>query len=125
MMEVTTLSELIAFQDAEIKLLENIRNCIKLKIKCDREYAASVLTVSICAQQHTIRNGFKKTSINKAWELIGHEMEYLSNVVKNNADEFASELFGTLDDLVCEKKEAKKTLVQEINKLSKEFEQVI
>ena len=36
---------LIARQDAELRLLENMKRCLSLRIKCDREYAIALNTV--------------------------------------------------------------------------------
>ena len=36
---------LVARQDAELRLLENMKRCLSLRIKCDREYAIALNTV--------------------------------------------------------------------------------
>ena len=36
---------LLARQDAELLLLENMRRCLALRIKCDRDYAVALNTV--------------------------------------------------------------------------------
>lgn len=38
---------LLARQDAEIKLLETMRRCLTMKVKCDREYASTVSSLSV------------------------------------------------------------------------------
>ena len=41
----TAHEALLARQDAELRLLENMKRCLALRIKCDREYAISMNTV--------------------------------------------------------------------------------
>ena len=36
---------LIARQDAELRLVENMKRCLTLRVKCDREYAIALNTV--------------------------------------------------------------------------------
>ena len=40
----TAHEALLARQDAELRLLENMKRCLALRIKCDREYAISLNT---------------------------------------------------------------------------------
>ena len=36
---------LISRQDAELRLLDNMKRCLSLRVKCDREYAIALNTV--------------------------------------------------------------------------------
>ena len=36
---------LISRQDAELRLVENMKRCLTLRVKCDREYAIALNTV--------------------------------------------------------------------------------
>ena len=36
---------LVSRQDAEIRLLENMKRCLNLRVKCDREYAIALNSV--------------------------------------------------------------------------------
>lgn len=38
---------LMSLQDAELRLLENMKRCISLRVKCDREYAIALNSVCI------------------------------------------------------------------------------
>lgn len=42
---------LVSLQEAELRLLENMKKCIILRAKCDRDYAASLTMVSAQAQK--------------------------------------------------------------------------
>lgn len=42
---------LIARQDAEIRLLENIKRCLANKVKCDKEYASALSSVATQGQK--------------------------------------------------------------------------
>ena len=41
---------LISRQDAELRLLENMKRCLTLRVKCDREYAIALNSVVLQAQ---------------------------------------------------------------------------
>ena len=60
---------LISRQDAELRLLDNMKRCLSLRVKCDREYAIALNTVvlqvgivtmcyiySVCHPSITLRN---------------------------------------------------------------------
>lgn len=42
---------LVSLQEAELRLLENMKKCVLLRAKCDRDYAASLTMVSAQAQK--------------------------------------------------------------------------
>ena len=42
---------LLKLQDAEIRLLENMKQCLNLRIKSDRDYAKALTNVCNCAQK--------------------------------------------------------------------------
>lgn len=42
---------LVSLQDAELRLLDNMKKCILLRAKCDRDYAAALTMVSNQAQK--------------------------------------------------------------------------
>lgn len=54
---------LVGLQDAELRLLENMKKCILLRAKCDRDYAAALTMVSAQAQKLDQSKELEGTSI--------------------------------------------------------------
>lgn len=43
----TSHEALMSLQDAELRLLDNMKRCMSLRVKCDREYAIALNSVCI------------------------------------------------------------------------------
>lgn len=43
----TSHEALMTLQDAELRLLDNMKRCMSLRVKCDREYAIALNSVCI------------------------------------------------------------------------------
>lgn len=52
---------LISRQDAELRLVENMKRCLSLRVKCDREYAIALNTVVL--QVNKVYSWERKTSL--------------------------------------------------------------
>ncbi|XP_054163853.1 tyrosine-protein kinase Fer-like [Oppia nitens] len=110
------IERLMTLQDEELKFLENIRNCVNMRIKCDREYASSLLAVSICGQKCRFNDDFANTNIGNVWMTIAIESETLSKLMHTNADDITYEILDQMDELIAEKKALRKSLIDEYNR---------
>ena len=52
---------MISRQDAELRLVENMKRCLSLRVKCDREYAIALNTVVL--QVNKVYSWERKTSL--------------------------------------------------------------
>ena len=123
-MGYTVVDKALSLQEEELKFLDNVRNCINMRIKCDREYAQSLLAVSICAKKCRYSEDFGKTNIGKVWTLIADEMESLSKLMSTSAEELTREVLELMDELVAEKRAMRKALIEEHNKYSNKLDHV-
>jgi len=123
-MGYTAMEKVLSLQEEELKFLENIRNCINMRIKCDRDYAASLLVVSVCAQKCEFSDDIGKTNIGKVWIAIASQMEALSKLMNASADELTHEVLELMDELVSEKKALRKAMIEEHNRYSNKLDVV-
>lgn len=123
-MGYTVVDKAVSLQEEELKFLDNVRNCINMRIRCDREYAQSLLAVSICAKKCRFSEDFGKTNIGKVWTLIADEMESLSRLMSTSAEELTREVLELMDELVAEKRAMRKALIEEHNKYSNKLDHV-
>jgi len=77
----------VARQDAELRLLENMKRCLSLRIKCDREYAIALNTVVLQVNTYIFFSnrisyvvcmpGAKDGQSGASWKLSGTVLEYV------------------------------------------------
>ena len=123
-MGFSVVERVVSLQEEELKFLDNVRNCINMRIRCDREYAQSLLAVGVCAKSCHYSDDFGRTNIGKVWTTIADEMEALSKLMTASADELTHEVLDLMDELVAEKKAMRKALIDEHNKYSNKLDTV-
>ena len=123
-MGYAVMEKVLSLQEEELKFLDSIRNCINMRIKCDREYAQSLLAVSVCAQKCHFSDDIGKTNIGNVWMTIANEMEALSKLMTASAEELTHEVLELMDEMVAEKKALRKSMIEEHNKYSSKLDAV-
>lgn len=123
-MGYAVVEKVVSLQEEELKFLDNVRNCVNMRIKCDREYAQSLLAVSICAKKCRFSEDIGKTNIGKVWTLIAEEMESLSKLMAVSAEELTREVLELVDEVMAEKRAMRKALIEEHNKYSTKLDNV-
>ncbi|GFS97422.1 tyrosine-protein kinase Fer [Trichonephila clavipes] len=107
---------LMSLQDAELRLLENMKRCMSLRVKCDREYAIALN--SVCIQTLKIdQSELKGSMVARAWSVIAEETEAMSRLVKQNADYLASHTIDEMNALILEKRALRKLYTDEHNRI--------
>ncbi|XP_074661272.1 tyrosine-protein kinase Fer-like [Tubulanus polymorphus] len=96
---------LVRIQDAEIRLLENIRRCVQLRIRSDQDYGHALQNVCHCA--HKLENSEFDTPVFQAWNSIIKETESVAKVIKSQAEKLNNSTMKKLVSLIAEKKAAK------------------
>ena len=123
-MGYAVMEKVLSLQEEELKFLDSIRNCINMRIKCDREYSQSLLAVSICAQKCHFSDDIGKTNIGNVWLTIANEMETLSKLMATSAEEMTHEVLELMDEMVAEKKALRKSMIEEHNRYSSKLDNV-
>jgi len=108
----TAHEALLARQDAELRLLENMKRCLALRIKCDREYAIALNTVILQAQKMD-KVELAGSLVAQTWSTFVDESEKIVRIVKDNADSLASTTLETIGTLFVEKRANRKTYYDE------------
>jgi len=108
----TAHEALLARQDAELRLLENMKRCLALRIKCDREYAISLNSVVLQAQKMD-KVELAGSRVAQCWSTFVDESEKIVKSVKENADQLASSTLETLGALFVEKRSNRKNYSDE------------
>ncbi|XP_067142993.1 tyrosine-protein kinase Fer-like [Centruroides vittatus] len=113
MQEKASHEALVALQDAELRLLENMKKCLTLRIKCDRDYANALNSVCIQAQKTDAITELEGSLIAKAWCVITEETERLSRLMQENTDHLVSNTLESFSHLILEKRALKNVYVEE------------
>ncbi|XP_037077415.1 tyrosine-protein kinase Fer-like isoform X2 [Pollicipes pollicipes] len=81
---------LLSRQDCELRLMDTIRRCLQLRVKCDREYAAGLTQVVAQAQKWERAEDMAGSLIAQAWSTMMDETESLSRLIRANAETLAT-----------------------------------
>ncbi|XP_044731364.1 tyrosine-protein kinase Fer isoform X2 [Chrysoperla carnea] len=111
-------------QDAELRLLENMKRCLSNKLKCDREYATSL--TSIVSQGIKIERNEELSGslIASAWRTMLDEFETTGQVIKQNADFIETKSLERLTNMIVEKRKVRKQFQEEYNRITQQFSQI-
>ncbi len=84
--------------DAELRLLENMKRCLMVRVKADREYAISLNAFVMQSQKFDPNGDFQAggSNVAKAWADFIEQTDKMSKSTKENADNLAS---ATMDKL--------------------------
>jgi len=129
---------LVGRQEAEIRMLEVMRRCVTSKLKCDREYAASLSAV--CAQGFkcgggvvgsggpNVGGGGDATSggslVAGAWKRLLDELDAASRAIRGACDRIEKNTLDRIAGICAEKRKAKKAYQDEYNRISSQYNNV-
>jgi tyrosine-protein kinase Fer len=119
---------LVSRQEAEIRMLEVMRRCVTSKLKCDREYAASLSAV--CAQGFKCGPGGAGDTISGgslvagAWKRLLDELDAASRAIRGVCDRIEKNTLERIAGICAEKRKAKKTYQDEYNRISLQYNNV-
>lgn len=114
---------LISRQDAELRLLDNMKRCLSLRVKCDREYAIALNTVVLQAQKMD-KVELAGSLVAKCWSTYVDESEKILKMVKDNADFLASTTLDMLNNLFTEKRSNRKFYHEEHGRICQELQRL-
>lgn len=121
---------LVGRQEAEIRMLEVMRRCVTNKLKCDREYAASLSAV--CAQGLKCGPGGGTggdtapggSLVAGAWKRLLDELDAASRAIRGVCDRIEKNTLDRIAGICAEKRKAKKAYQDEYNRISLQYNNV-
>lgn len=118
---------LVGRQEAEIRMLEVMRRCVTSKLKCDREYAASLSAV--CALGFKCGGGAVDTTPGSslmagAWKRLLDELDAASRAIRSVCDRIEKNTLDRIAGICAEKRKAKKAYQDEYNRISLQYNNV-
>lgn len=120
----TAHEALLQRQDAEIRLLENMRRCLVNKVKCDREYAIALSSVASQGLKMDRCEDLTGSVIASAWRSTMEEVENVGRLIRQNADLMETRSIDKIASMCAEKRRARKQYNEEHNRISQQFTHV-
>ncbi|XP_052902250.1 tyrosine-protein kinase Fer-like isoform X2 [Anopheles moucheti] len=108
-------------QEAELKLLETMKRCLMQKAKCDREYAASLATVTQQGLKIDRTDDLQGSHIMRAWRSFMEELEHTAKQIRTNAEQLETVYHEKLASLYQEKRRVRKQYQEEHTKIATQF----
>ncbi|XP_060083276.1 tyrosine-protein kinase Fer-like [Ylistrum balloti] len=115
---------LLRIQDCEIRVLDNIKRCLAVRIDSDKKYAASLNTIVQSAQKLDTNEFQAHCSVFKGWDTIVRQTDRFVKLLRQNVEEMSSKTMEKLTDLINEKKASRRLYQEERSKLDQEFSKV-
>ncbi|XP_031334279.1 tyrosine-protein kinase Fer-like [Photinus pyralis] len=115
---------LLLRQDAELRLLETMKRCMILKVKCDREYAVALSAAVTQGLKIDRSDELSGSLVVSAWRSMMEEFENSSKLIKQNADNIESKTLDALNTMYAEKRKARKQYQEEHTRISHQFTHV-
>lgn len=112
-------------QDAELRLLDNMKRCLTTKIKCDREYATTLSSVVSQGIKVDKCEDFTGSLIASAWRTMLDEFEATGKLIKQNTDLLETKGLEKITAMFTEKRKSRKLFQEEYNKITQQFTQVL
>lgn len=121
----TAHEALLLRQDAELRLLETMKRCLVLKIRCDREYASALSSVASQGLKIERHDELSGSLIASAWKIMLEELDNTGKLIKQNADIIETKALDSLNSMYSEKRKARKLYQEEHLRITQQFINVI
>ncbi|XP_035739804.1 tyrosine-protein kinase Fer-like isoform X2 [Vespa mandarinia] len=115
---------LLGRQDAEIKLLETMRRCLTTKVKSDREYAATISSLTLQGKKIERSEDLVGSLIAQSWKDIMDSIDQTAKLIKQQADSIESIVIERISVLYSERRRARKVYQEEQAWLINQFQQL-
>ncbi|XP_077483362.1 tyrosine-protein kinase Fer isoform X2 [Amblyomma americanum] len=112
---------LLSVQDAELRLLENMRRFIMHRVKCDREYSLALSALCVQTAKQEPGEELAGSLVAKAWNAIVDTTETVGRLFKQNADLVATHTLDKLSCLILEKRALRKVYQEEHQRIHGEL----
>lgn len=108
---------LLQRQDAELKLLENLKRWLVLRIKCDRDYASALVSLSSITSKFEKTEELSGSLLSLAVHTAIENSETVASLLKQNADFLSNITLEKLNALLNDKRNTRKFYQEEYNRL--------
>ncbi|XP_014602816.1 PREDICTED: tyrosine-protein kinase Fps85D isoform X1 [Polistes canadensis] len=115
---------LLSRQDAEIKLLETMRRCLTTKVKSDREYAATITSLTLQGKKIERSEDLVGSLIAQSWKDIMESIDQTAKLIKQQADSIENIVIEHISVLYSERRRARKVYQEEQTWLNNQFQQL-
>ncbi|XP_060837889.1 tyrosine-protein kinase Fer isoform X3 [Rhopalosiphum padi] len=125
---------LVGRQEAEIRMLEVMRRCVTSKLKCDREYAASLSAVCALGFKCGGGSGAGGSAVDAtpgsslmagAWKRLLDELDAASRAIRTVCDRIEKNTLDRIAGICAEKRKAKKAYQDEYNRISLQYNNLV
>ena len=117
----TSHEALLARQDAELRLLENLKRWLVLRIKCDRDYAAALTSLSSVTSKFEKNDELIGSLLSQAVHTAMENSETIAGLLKRNADYLSNITLEKLNAILKDKLNTRKYYQEEYGRLSSEL----
>ncbi|XP_077975160.1 tyrosine-protein kinase Fer-like isoform X1 [Styela clava] len=114
---------LVKLQDYELKLLDVIRKTVLARIKCDKDYAQSLLSVATTGGK--IEPPTHSSPLYEAWQELVRNMSTLGQSFKHHSDKLQSATMDKIMNLSKDKHSIRKCYVEKREKMDSELIKII
>lgn len=115
---------LVRCHETEIRLYENIKRCLSIRIDSDKKYAAQLTTFVQQAQKVDFSEFSPSCTVMQAWDVIIQETDKFVQHLKRNVEELTNETMEKLNEILQEKKAVKKQYLEDRSRLENDFSKV-
>lgn len=105
-------------QDSEIRLIEVMRKCLLLKVKCDRDYACSIQNVSLVGMKIDRIDDLNGNQMFRTWKRFMEELENHSKSIRKRMECLESICIDRISNVLAEKRRMKKQCQDDHDKIS-------
>ncbi|KAF5305505.1 hypothetical protein FQA39_LY01596 [Lamprigera yunnana] len=112
---------LLLRQDTELRLLETMKRCMILKVRCDREYAVALSAAVTQGMKIDRSEELSGSLIVAAWRSMMEELDNTSKLIKQNADSIENKTIDALNVMYAEKRKARKHYQEEHTRIAQQF----
>lgn len=108
---------LLARQDSELKLLENLKRWLVLRIKCDRDYASALVSLTSITSKFEKNEELSGSLFLQAVHTAIENSESVASLLKQNADYLSNVTLEKLNAILNDKRNTRKFYQEEYNRL--------
>ncbi|XP_077296882.1 tyrosine-protein kinase Fer isoform X1 [Arctopsyche grandis] len=120
----TAHEALLLRQEAEMRLIENIKRCLTNKAKCDKEYAVALSAVATQGQKLDKCEELSESCVATAWRSLCAQWEARARRLRRGAEALEGRALERLVAMGAERRRARKMLQDEHQRTTQHFTQL-
>ena len=109
---------LLVRQDAELRLLENLKRWLVLRIKCDRDYASALSSLTSVTSKFEKNDELLGSPFSQAVLTAVENSDSVAGLLKKNADYLSNTTLEKLNTILNDKRSSRKFYQEEYSRLA-------